>query len=68
MSNERDLPLREYVGMIWVEDQPGVRLKVMASSLEEARELVIDEYGDGHVISLWHEGDASWLFSIRNSK
>jgi hypothetical protein len=51
--------MREYVGLIWIDDRPGIRLRVRAGSLDEARSRVIEEYGEGHVISLWHEKDAS---------
>lgn len=59
MSHEQSRPLREYVGTIWIADQPGVRLRVAAESLEDARARVIAEYGEGHVISLWNEDDAA---------
>ncbi|WP_179266235.1 hypothetical protein [Asanoa hainanensis] len=53
------MPTREYVGFIWIEDQPGVRLRIVAESLDEARSRVVEEYGDGHLISIWNEEDAS---------
>jgi hypothetical protein len=53
------LPTREYVGMIWIGENPGVRFRILARSLEEARSTVIEEHGEGHVISIWNEGDAS---------
>lgn len=60
MDNDQATPpMREYVGMIWIADQPGIRLRISATSLDEARELVVAEYGEGHVISLWNEDDAS---------
>ena len=60
MSNEQDPPLlREYVGIIWIGDQPGIRLCVLATSVTEARAFVIEQYGEGHVISLWNEQDAA---------
>lgn len=52
-------PLKEFVGFIWIEDEPGLRLRVMARTAEEAWEAVIVEHGEGHVISLWNEDDAS---------
>jgi len=58
--NEESTPLmKEYVGYIWIGDQPGIRLEILATSSEEARALVISEYGEGHVISLWNEEDAN---------
>ena len=52
-------PLREFVGFIWIADEPALRLSVMARSVEEAREKVIAEHGEGHAISLWNDQDAS---------
>lgn len=49
---------KEYVGIIWIGDDPGIRLRVFAPSGREARALVISEYGEGHVIIMWNEGDA----------
>jgi hypothetical protein len=56
--NDETKTQREYIGMIWIADQPGIRLHLLATSLEEARALVIEQYGEGHVISLWNEDDA----------
>jgi hypothetical protein len=50
--------LKEYVGMIWIADQPGERFRVSAHSLAEAKEAVKRTYGEGHVISLYNQGDA----------
>lgn len=58
-ENGPELPLKEFIGSIWIGDQPGVRLPVMARTAMEARESVIAEYGEGHVISLRNEEDAS---------
>lgn len=52
-------PKREYVGLIRVAGQPEVQLRLMASSSSEARSIVIEQYGEGHVISVWNEEDAS---------
>lgn len=59
MCNEETPPLREYVGTIWIGDQPGIGLSVRARSAMEARAIVIREYGEGHVISMWNEEDAA---------
>ncbi|MCI4061490.1 hypothetical protein MRQ36_02415 [Micromonospora sp. R77] len=59
VSVDESQPIREYVGLIWIEEKPGIRLRILARSLEEARSLVSEEYGDGHVISIWSEGDAA---------
>ena len=50
---------KEYVGIIWIGDGTGARLRVFAPSPLEARALVIEEYGEGHVITLRNEPDAN---------
>jgi hypothetical protein len=52
-------PVRPYVGLIWIEDTPGIRLTVHAESALDAQRLVMERFGDGHVISLWNEDDAN---------
>jgi hypothetical protein len=59
VNADKSRPLRGYAGLIWIEDKPGIRLRILANSLDEARSRVIEEYGDGHVISIWNEEDAS---------
>ncbi len=44
-----------YKAIIWIGDKPGQRATVFAKSLSEARMKLEDEYGKGHVISLWNE-------------
>ncbi|WP_433131202.1 hypothetical protein ACQPWW_09720 [Micromonospora sp. CA-240977] len=56
---DKSLPMREYAGLIWIEDKPGIRLRILARSLDEAETSVIEKYGDGHVVSIWSEEDAS---------
>ncbi|MBB5825707.1 hypothetical protein HDA31_001896 [Micromonospora carbonacea subsp. aurantiaca] len=51
--------MRVYVGFVWMADQPGIRLRLRARSPEDARARVVEEHGEGHVISLWSEEDAS---------
>ncbi|SCF48217.1 hypothetical protein GA0070563_11855 [Micromonospora carbonacea] len=51
--------MREYVGFVWIADHPGIRLRLLASSPEDARARVVEEHGEGHVISLWNEEDAA---------
>lgn len=58
-SMNPDGPLREFIGFIWIADEPGLRLSVMARSVQDAREVVTAEHGEGHAISLWNEEDAS---------
>ena len=48
---------REFVGFIWVDDQPGIRLSVHATSVADARSKVVSEYVEGYIISLWNEED-----------
>ncbi|MCU1465617.1 MAG: hypothetical protein JWM72_1545, partial [Actinomycetia bacterium] len=50
--------VKEYVGFIWIGDAPGIRLSILAESSTDAREQVVQQYGDGHVISIWNEDDA----------
>lgn len=50
---------REYVGLIWIGDAPGIRFRLMAMGPEEARRQVIDHYGEGHVFTLKNEEDAA---------
>jgi hypothetical protein len=54
-------PTREFVGFIWIGEDPAIRLAVQARSVDEARAIVIGEYGEGHRISLWNEDDARKL-------
>jgi hypothetical protein len=54
-----DRPLKEYVGFVWIGEEPGVRLSIMARSETEAVEFVEVEFGSGHPYSLWNEEDAS---------
>lgn len=51
--------LREYVGIIWVGNEPGVRFRILASSGEEAEERLVSEYGEGHAYTLRNEDDAT---------
>lgn len=50
---------KEYVGYVWVDDEPGIRLSVWAESATEAGELIDAEFGEGSVHSVWNEEDAS---------
>jgi hypothetical protein len=59
MEDDFEMQLKEYVGFIWIEDQPGIRLSVWAIDGDDAWNQVIAEYGEGHVISIWNEGDAT---------
>lgn len=50
---------KEYVGYVWVDDEPGIRLSVWAQSATEAVELIDAEFGEGSVYSVWNEHDSS---------
>ena len=50
---------KEFIGFIWIDDQPGTRLRILARSVSEAKRKVVDEYGEGHMIQLSNEDDAS---------
>ena len=58
MNRDKGLPVREFVGFIWIGDKPPIRLRIDARTLEEARASVVAEHGEGHRISLWNEDDA----------
>jgi len=53
-----DGTLKEYIGTIWIGDEPGRHLSVWARTGGEARDKVVAEYGEGHVITLHNEADA----------
>lgn len=53
------MTLREYVGFVWIGDQPGIRVRLMAASLADARAQLVADHGEGHVISIRNEDDAS---------
>jgi hypothetical protein len=53
-----DEPTREYVGMIWIADQPGEYVRVVARSLVEDRKEVERIYVEGHGINTHDENDA----------
>ena len=59
VNGPEDRPIKTYVGYIWINDQPAVRLSVSARSPEEAAAAIETQYGAGHVVSLWNEEDAS---------
>ncbi|MEM9204492.1 MAG: hypothetical protein AAGC53_22860 [Actinomycetota bacterium] len=54
---QSEAPLKEYIGFIWIGDDPGIRLRLMARDAKHAEELVIAEYGDGHPFSVWNDVD-----------
>lgn len=56
----RGVRVKTYKAMVWREgpNEPGRRVSVVADSLEEARQLLEDEYGKGSVFDLHNEADA----------
>ena len=58
MTIESEDPKREYIGFIRIAGQPEIKLRLMAGSSREARALVIEQYGEGHIVSIWNEEDA----------
>jgi hypothetical protein len=59
MDPEQGEPKREFIGFIRIAGQPEIQLRLMASSPIEAEALVIEQYGEGHIMSLWNEEDAN---------
>jgi hypothetical protein len=53
--------MKTYKAMVWPNgpDEPGRRVSVQANSLEEAREQLEAEYGEGSVFDLHNEDDAA---------
>jgi hypothetical protein len=49
--------MREYVGVIWIDDEPGERFSFLARSGEEAEEQLKSKYGEGHQYTLYNEED-----------
>jgi hypothetical protein len=58
INTEPETPKREYIGFIRIAGRQEIRLRLMASSPLEARAMVVEEYGEGHWISLWNEEEA----------
>jgi hypothetical protein len=56
-----DEPKKEYEGVIWIGDEPGIRFTIRADSGRDARELLEKTYGTGHVITLHNKEDAERL-------
>ncbi|MEV4134781.1 hypothetical protein AB0J72_21750 [Dactylosporangium sp. NPDC049742] len=59
MSSNSDPPLKEYIGEIEIGDDPPVPLSVWAVNASTAYHMVVQQYGEGHVISLWNEDEAN---------
>ena len=52
--------MTEYKAIVWINDEtPGKRITLFASTLDEAKQKLVDEYGPNAVTSLWNEDDAN---------
>ncbi|MGB6056896.1 MAG: hypothetical protein WBF71_01425 [Microthrixaceae bacterium] len=58
MSDSDHKRLKEYVGYIWIGNEPGQRINVWAESADEAARKVEAEYGEGHPFSIRNPDDA----------
>ena len=56
-----DRNVRSYRATIWIRgsDRPGQRVSVLAENLQEAKEKLEAEYGEGNVFDLHNEEDAA---------
>ena len=59
MSTEKP-ELREYKAIVWAKDPNaiGQRVTYMAENLEHARELMVQQFGEDVICTLWNEEDA----------
>lgn len=53
--------LKKYVGIIWIGEEPGLRVIIWAKSSTEAGQKLREEYGDGHPYTLTNEESAERL-------
>ncbi len=58
MSDQESSELKEYVGYIWIGDEPGMRISVWARSADDAIRIVEEKYGQGHPFSIRNIDDA----------
>ena len=49
---------KEYVGIIWIGDDPGIRFTNLAGSADEAATRVEARYGEGHLYTVHNEAGA----------
>ena len=47
-----------FKAIVWVREEPGIRVELRADSLDHARRQLEVEHGDEAVISLWDEDKA----------
>lgn len=50
---------RIYEAMVWVDEKPGIRIELESSSIEHARVLISETYGENATASIWNEEDAA---------
>ena len=43
---------RKIYAIVWIGDQPGIRVTLMVSGTSEAKQLLEEKYEKGHVISI----------------
>jgi len=55
-----DHKMKIYEAVIWDDrrSKPGRRVSVLAEDLQDAKRLLEEEYGEGHVFNLHNEEDA----------
>jgi hypothetical protein len=53
--------VRQFEGLIWLGDEPGQRFSFIARSLDEAKNMLEQQYGIGHRYTMWNEADANRL-------
>jgi len=58
-DEESDI-LKEYLGIVWIDDQPGQRFSLWAKKPLEALALAKSRFGD-HPMTVWNEEDAHKL-------
>jgi hypothetical protein len=50
--------MKLYNAIVWIREEPGVRVSVRAESLDDASRRLEAEYGKDTVVSLWDEEEA----------
>jgi hypothetical protein len=49
---------RPYRAIVWIDDQPGQRVEVLARTAQEAEQLLRQQFGDQAKLSVWNEEDS----------
>jgi hypothetical protein len=50
--------MKLYQAIVWIRDEPGIRVSISAESSDDARRQLEAEHGEEAVISLWSEDEA----------